>query len=239
MPRPPQSRTSDDRVRRTLDVTRSLLLRSGYKRTTMDEIARRADIGKGTIYLSWDTKDDLIRTLVIHEIVCVCEEISRITRLRPAVALLSEFSREMFALVFKYPLFRALYTYDKETIGRICDDPVVEFQSYRFTSFAPFTDYLEMLAGNGLWDSSQCFSLDALLSGFIKLHLHADIAGCRPDVEAHATSLSGLIRRSMEPAEPPSGEELSGPARRTVEIFSRAAEEYRAKLIPQPLAFSL
>jgi AcrR family transcriptional regulator len=44
--------TSDDRLRRTMYVTRSLLLRSGYKRTTMDEIARRADIAKGTIYLS-------------------------------------------------------------------------------------------------------------------------------------------------------------------------------------------
>ncbi|MFI7222675.1 TetR/AcrR family transcriptional regulator [Nonomuraea angiospora] len=99
---------SADRVRRTLDVSRSLLLRSGYKRTTMDEIARRADIDKGTIYLSWDTKDDLIRTLVIQEIIGVCQGTSRMAVLRPPVARLSEFSRELFTLVFKYPLFRTL-----------------------------------------------------------------------------------------------------------------------------------
>ncbi|MEV4011373.1 helix-turn-helix domain-containing protein [Nonomuraea angiospora] len=51
--------TSDDRLRRTMDVTRSLLLRSGYKQTTMDEIARLADIAKDTIYLSWDTKETI------------------------------------------------------------------------------------------------------------------------------------------------------------------------------------
>ncbi|MEV4353056.1 helix-turn-helix domain-containing protein [Nonomuraea sp. NPDC049625] len=233
------ARTSDDRVRRTMDVTRSLLLRSGYKRTTMDEIARRADIGKGTIYLSWDTKDDLIRTLVIQEIVGVCQDISRIAMLRPAVAQLSEFSRELFTLVFKYPLFRALYTYDKETIGRACDDPQLDFQCYRFTTFTPFRDYLRMLHESGMWDPSHSFALDALLSGFIKLHLHAEIAGARPDLAAHADSLAGLIRSSFEPADQVPAAELTDPARRTVEIFDGAAAKYRAKLIPQPLAASV
>ncbi|MEW1844993.1 helix-turn-helix domain-containing protein [Nonomuraea angiospora] len=140
---------SADHVRRTLNVTRSQLLRSGYKRTTMDEIARRADIGTGAIYLSWDTKDDLIRTLAIQEIAGVCQDISRIAALNPAVARLSEFSRQLFTIMVKYPLFRALYTYDKETLGRTCDDPQLDFQRYRFTTSTPFRDYLRMLNENG------------------------------------------------------------------------------------------
>ncbi|MFG6193283.1 helix-turn-helix domain-containing protein [Nonomuraea sp. JJY05] len=132
------ARTSDDRVRRAIDVTRSLFLRSGYKRTTVDEIARRAAIDKGNIYLSWDTEDDLIRTLAIQEIVGLCRDISRAAALRLATARLSEFSSELF----KHPLFRTLYTYDMETIGRACDDPQLGFQCYRFTRFWLFHDSL-------------------------------------------------------------------------------------------------
>jgi AcrR family transcriptional regulator len=72
----PMSGSQGDRVRRIMDITRALLLQSGYKRTTIDEIARKADIGKGTVYLSWDTKDDLIRSLVIHDIIDVCDDVS-------------------------------------------------------------------------------------------------------------------------------------------------------------------
>ncbi|MEU6777710.1 hypothetical protein ABZ912_00815 [Nonomuraea angiospora] len=68
-------------------------------------------------------------------------------------------------LVFKYPLFRALYAYDKETIGRAFDDPQLGFQCYRFTTFTPLRDYLRMLHENGMWDPSHSFALDALLSG--------------------------------------------------------------------------
>ncbi|WP_378786096.1 TetR/AcrR family transcriptional regulator [Nonomuraea fastidiosa] len=232
-------RTSDDRVRRTMDVTRSLLLRSGYKRTTMDEIARRADIGKGTIYLSWDTKDDLIRTLVIQEIAGVCQDISRIALLRPAVARLSELTRELFTLVFRYPLFRALYTHDKEILGKACDDPRFDFQCYRFTTFAPFREYLGMLHGKELWNPCDGFALDAVLSGFIKLHLHAEIAGATLDAGARADCLAGVVRSSFEPAVRLPAEELSEAARRTVEIFDEAAANYRAQLIRLPMAASV
>lgn len=222
------ARTSDDRVRRTMDVTRSLLLRSGYKRTTMDEIARRADVGKGTIYLSWDTKDDLIRTLVTHEIVSVCEEIGRLVRLRPAASRVSEFCGEIFTLVFKYPLFRALYTYDKETIGRVCDDPTLEFHPYRITGFSPFNEYLRMLSEHDLWNHRSDFSLDAVMSGFVKSHLHAEIVDPHPSLDARATDLAHVIRSSMEPETWPAEPH----ADRTAAIFAQAAEKYRAKLIP-------
>ena len=43
----------DRRVRadRILDTARELLLLWGYRRVTIDELARRAGVGKGTIYL--------------------------------------------------------------------------------------------------------------------------------------------------------------------------------------------
>jgi AcrR family transcriptional regulator len=42
-----------------LDAAECLLARYGYRKTTMDEVAREAGIGKGTTYLYFPSKDEL------------------------------------------------------------------------------------------------------------------------------------------------------------------------------------
>ncbi|MFI6733486.1 hypothetical protein ACIBI9_11215 [Nonomuraea sp. NPDC050451] len=84
--------------------------------------------------------------------------------------------------MFRHPHLRALYIYDKETIGRAYDDPQLAFQCYRFTTFTLFRNYLRMLHESEMWDPSHGFALNALLSGFIELHLHAEIVDARPDL---------------------------------------------------------
>jgi AcrR family transcriptional regulator len=42
-----------------LDAIERLLARYGYKKTTMDDLAREAGIGKGTIYLHFSSKEDV------------------------------------------------------------------------------------------------------------------------------------------------------------------------------------
>ncbi len=55
------------RAERLLDVAADLLLRWGYRRITMDDIAAQAAIGKGTIYLHWKTREDLFRAVLHRE----------------------------------------------------------------------------------------------------------------------------------------------------------------------------
>jgi AcrR family transcriptional regulator len=42
-----------------LDAAERLLARFGYKKTTMDDLAREADIGKGTTYLYFPSKEEV------------------------------------------------------------------------------------------------------------------------------------------------------------------------------------
>src|SRR6516225_7765607 len=42
-----------------LDAMERLLARYGYKKTTMDDLAREAGIGKGTIYLHFPSKEEV------------------------------------------------------------------------------------------------------------------------------------------------------------------------------------
>ena len=45
---------------RILDSARELVLDHGVRKVTVSEIARTAGVGKGTVYLYWAAKEDLI-----------------------------------------------------------------------------------------------------------------------------------------------------------------------------------
>src|SRR5579862_7288002 len=54
------------REERILDAAATLLVRWGYRKTTIDDVAREAGVGKGTIYLHWKDKKELFRAALIH-----------------------------------------------------------------------------------------------------------------------------------------------------------------------------
>ena len=53
-----------------LDAARDVLARKGFTGTSMDEIARRAGVGKDTLYRRWSSKEDL----VLHLLKLIAEE---------------------------------------------------------------------------------------------------------------------------------------------------------------------
>ncbi len=62
MSRLPLCRKERERLARQQDIltaARELFLRQGYHETTLEEIARHAEFGKGTIYNYFDSKEDL------------------------------------------------------------------------------------------------------------------------------------------------------------------------------------
>src|SRR5579871_5233313 len=59
----------DERQRREdrlLDAAARLLVRWGYRKTTIDDVAREAGVGKGTIYLHWKDKNSLFRAAILR-----------------------------------------------------------------------------------------------------------------------------------------------------------------------------
>jgi AcrR family transcriptional regulator len=48
-----------------LEAARSRFLHYGFKKTTIDEIAVDAGVGKGTVYLYFDSKEDLLTTIAL------------------------------------------------------------------------------------------------------------------------------------------------------------------------------
>ena len=52
-------------VRRTLDATLAELGHAGYAGLRIDDVARRANVNKTTIYRRWPTKEDLVRAALL------------------------------------------------------------------------------------------------------------------------------------------------------------------------------
>jgi AcrR family transcriptional regulator len=103
-----------ERAHRILDVAAELILRWGYDKTTIDDVARRAGVAKGTIYLHWRTRDDLFAALLRRERVYLMEEV------RASVpATLSELLGALVGAALRRPLLKAVLVGDSEVLGKL------------------------------------------------------------------------------------------------------------------------
>jgi len=62
------------REQRILDVAANLIVRYGYDKTSVSDIAKEAGVSKGAIYLHFDSKDDLLHQLILCEMLRFIEE---------------------------------------------------------------------------------------------------------------------------------------------------------------------
>lgn len=80
MPRPPRwERRKDARPGELLDAALELFVEKGYAATRLDDVAARAGVSKGTLYLYFACKDDLFKAVVRQNIVPLIEAFERDT----------------------------------------------------------------------------------------------------------------------------------------------------------------
>jgi AcrR family transcriptional regulator len=211
------------REARILDAAGDLLLAYGYRKVTIDDVARRADVGKGTIYLHWASKLELFATVLMREAVALAE--AQLARLRadPAEVQLHRTMRSLFLMVMRRPLARAFYTGDTELLGALSHDSKVA-QRVRRDEEALGPPYHAALHAHGLLaddpatDPAFPYRLSATVAGFFVLErmLPADV-----DLEAKADALALTVRRSFEPAAPASPAQLAAAAPAVIDLFER------------------
>jgi AcrR family transcriptional regulator len=92
-----------------LDAARRAFARFGFKKTSVDEIARDAGVAKGTVYLACDSKEDLFYQALHREVrAWVAECAKLIDRRMPADQLLMTCSRAGIEYLDRHPLVRDL-----------------------------------------------------------------------------------------------------------------------------------
>jgi AcrR family transcriptional regulator len=171
-PRQRQARAS-----RILDAAAALLLRHGYRRVTVDDVAAGAGIGKGTIYLHWKTREALFMAVFEREVLQAIGELLRALRQDPQVCLLHRLARAYFLAILHRPLLRGFVLGDADLLGKLAKPGGARDQRHRLLSHR----YFELLAQHGLLREDLdleaiAYAFQATFEGF----LHAEAAGAAP-----------------------------------------------------------
>jgi Transcriptional regulator len=113
MPRP----TIPDRANTILRHARELILRKGYDNATMAEIARRAGIAKGAVYLEFPSKEALLDALLARSVRALAASVRARVEAAGAPVPLSAVYRYAVEALLADELMLACYLSDADVLG--------------------------------------------------------------------------------------------------------------------------
>ena len=96
----------------------------GFRQTTLTEVAERAGVSKGTVYLYFSSKDDLFRAVVTQKVVALLE---------PAEAMARSHDGSATELLSKlvYRLWAAMSKKDMGCLSRLVQNELTQFPDLR------------------------------------------------------------------------------------------------------------
>lgn len=219
-----------ERADRILDTAKDLLLRWGYRRIRIDEIAKRAGVGKGTVYLHWRTREQMLSAVGTRETAEMVDAVVAALRVDSAEVAPHRLMRRIFVEAMSRPVLRAIYTQDIETVDALVTDGAQKAMGA--TNFAGWREYLTIvheygLLGQGLRPEDVHYPLTASVFGFFAAEpMLPDELGLTLDEKAD--QLASTLRRAFEPARFPARKHLDAAAAKVIAHYERLAEEFRA-----------
>ncbi|MEV2268001.1 TetR/AcrR family transcriptional regulator [Nonomuraea africana] len=212
------------RADRILDAAAELLVRLGYRKVTIEDIAQRAGVGKGTVYLHWRTKQQLFDALLLREAIAYLESLLAELRRDPATVLPHRLLSFSFVDVQARPVLRVLVTGDARPIQGMPADRPLRSQELLATK-----RMFDLLVSHGLLRDdvpNLPYAMSALNSGFYLVE-GLDPQAAELDVRAKADSLAFVVRHALEPPTPPGPEELAQAAAEIIAVFEDLIPPYR------------
>lgn len=220
MPEPSSSRA--DRI---LDAAGDQLVRLGYRKVTIDDIAKQAGVGKGTVYLHWRTKELLFEALIMRESVELVGETLAALRSDPAEVLPHRFLSTSFLLTTRRPLMQALLTRDMELLGKLAESPAAERDLLAMRQFFDVMTRHGLLLGEDEVPHLS-YTVQAAVTGFYLLdNLNPETA--RFDARARAEGMAHVVRSAFEPATEPDPGVLTTAAAELATVFEDLIACYR------------
>ena len=214
-----------ERAERILDAAAALILRWGYRKTSVDDIARYAGVAKGTIYLHWRTREELFQALVIREYLMMMEELRQHLVNDPENATLHGVIKQLLLIAMTRPLIKAMMLGDTDMLGEFARREYADPTSVTWQRIEMGKTFFELFRSNGLLRTDmsyqeQIYVLSAAFFGcLVSDQLLPDELKLSP--EKVAETLAEMIRRTFEPAEAVSPEKLQEMHATFLQIFDR------------------
>ncbi len=205
---PEQPNERQQREARILDAAAALLVRWGYRKTTIDDVAREAGVGKGTIYLHWKDKNELFRSAIWREEQRYIEEVKQRINADPQGGLLHRVTAHSMMALLDVPLMGAMFTGKTDLYSGILGAVGPDF----IDKLVADTDaWLVQLQQAGLVRSNLSAPIITYLMTAMKLGVIylPEMIGQKhmPPMEVLTEAMSDLVRRWLEPEQLPSDTE--------------------------------
>ncbi len=121
----PSQSNYEARGERILEAAAELIVRWGYKKTTIDDIARQAGVAKGTIYLHWKTREELFKAVIVYEELKLTDDMKQRIASDPEGTTLHGMLKHATVATMKHPIWKAVMTRDTEMLGELIQDEAV------------------------------------------------------------------------------------------------------------------
>lgn len=218
--------THEQRAQRILDAAAGLVLRWGYKRVTIEEVAKRAGTGKGTVYLHFDTRASLFMCVLMRESLELVDELVAAIRQDPAALLPSEQARLSYLGVMRRPLLRAMFGRDIDLLGDLAHEAAVE--PLRALKIDLAGELFALLREHDLMRTdldidTQRYVLSAVQTGF---YLSEPVAAITAPPEVAAAALSHTICHAVQTSGSPDPDALAALAPKVITMY----EQFRDRL---------
>ena len=106
-----------EREQRILDVASTLIVRYGYDKTSVSDIAKEAGISKGAVYLHFESKDELLYQLMLTEMLEFVELWEQRMKDDTSPKVFSSMYRHVLTIVKENDFFWALFSKQRWLLG--------------------------------------------------------------------------------------------------------------------------
>jgi AcrR family transcriptional regulator len=222
---------SDVRAGRVLDAAADLLVRWGYQRVTIDEVARLAGVGKGTVYLHFRSKDAMFLSVLLRSHHTMISAMAARMEADPREVLFSRMMRSVYLDLAADPIARPLYLGDGEVLGRLAHEAAATLSDIAEKRDAIVREQVELLRGTGAMRTDldvdvQLYVLTAVGAGFFFVDAMPQVPA---DPAARADLLAHALASALETGAAPPPALARAVATRYCSLITHIQEEGRRR----------
>jgi AcrR family transcriptional regulator len=118
-----ESAHSNARERRILDAAADLIIRQGFDKTTMSDIAEAVGVSRGIVYLHFDSKDSLFEALFYRETLLYAQTCLEHIEADPRGGTIGGIYRGVLYAINSRPLMQAIMRRDRRVFGNYLRKP--------------------------------------------------------------------------------------------------------------------
>ncbi|SDE05531.1 transcriptional regulator, TetR family [Glycomyces harbinensis] len=207
-----------------LDAAVALLVSGRSSRIRIEDVAARAGVGKGTVYLHWAGRDQLLLAVGAREAASMLDVVVDAVRAEPTEAAPHRYLRRHFLEAMRRPVLAVLFgASDRDAFARERE----RSELLRSKGIAA-REYLGVLAEHrllraGIDLADVDYGIQAVAYGFFA----SEPLQPGRTLEYRADQLAGVVRRAYEPAEAPAAERYLAAAPEVVAAFTKLADAFR------------